>query len=86
MPWGAPHERWFGRCRVHRAIAPHARDLLRVVAVWHDSGADLAAQRFVLWVSRLAEAGHALDAYEGTLRAALGAISATDLDHGAPGA
>ena len=32
------------------------REVLGVAAVWHDSTADLAAQRFVLWASRLLEA------------------------------
>lgn len=41
--------------------------------MWHDSNADLAAQRFVLWASRLLEAkeGDASTAYGAALAAAL---------------
>jgi len=49
---------------------PPVRQVLGVAAVWHDSGADLASQRFVLWASRLLEATEAADAYHQVLRPA----------------
>lgn len=55
-----------------RSLVPAVRELLGVAAVWHDSGADLATQRFVLWASRLLEAqeGDAAAAYAAALEEA----------------
>jgi hypothetical protein len=51
---------------------PAVREVLGVAAVWHDSTADLAAQRFVLWASRLLEAqeGDAAALYAASLNEA----------------
>lgn len=60
-----------------RSLVPAARELLGVSAVWHNSTADLAAQRFVLWASRLLEAqeGDAAVAYFVALHTALEALA-----------
>ncbi len=62
---------------------PPVRQLLGVAAVWHDSGADLASQRFVLWASRLLEATEATDAYHQVLRPAAEPEAVSDAASGA---
>lgn len=59
---------------------PPVRELLAVAAVWHDSNADLASQRFVLWASRLLEAKDAVAAYAAVLDAAVSDSSAAHND------
>lgn len=62
---------------------PPVRQLLGVAAVWHDSGADLASQRFVLWASRLLEVTEAADAYHQVLRPAAEPEAVSDAASGA---